>query len=219
MTLLLIVLPAGLAVAAAALCWRNRRRWRHIRARPVMTCEQLAGLPPGQFVVLTGRTSDGPLMTSPYTGRDCVGFRAMEHWSRDRYSNDFESEKRETAVGLPVRVADGTGTVSVSEQLAQRRLTRRRDALLGQESVYNRTVKDPGGKKAYTYCDEIVPASAAVFVTGITARDADGRPMLTRRHWADGGPRCSQPTSTRASPAGSGGWPVSPSSAVPRPLS
>jgi len=47
MTLLLIVLPAGLAVAAAALCWRNRRRWQHIRARPVMTCEQVAALTPG----------------------------------------------------------------------------------------------------------------------------------------------------------------------------
>ena len=77
----------------------------------------------------------------------------MEHWSRDRYSNDFESDKRETAVGLPVRVADGTGAVSVSEQFAQRRLLRRRDALLGQESVYNRTVNGVGGKKAYTYCD------------------------------------------------------------------
>jgi hypothetical protein len=110
----------------------------------------------------------------------------MEHWSRDRYSNDFESDKRETAVGLPVRVADGTGAVMVSEYLAQRRLLRRRDALLGQESGYNTTVKGVGGKKAYTYCDEIVPASAAVFVTGITARDADGRPMLTYGHWADG---------------------------------
>jgi hypothetical protein len=63
--LLLIVLPVWFAVATAELCWRNRRRWRHIRARPVMTCKQSAGLPPGQFVVLTGRTSDGPLMKSP----------------------------------------------------------------------------------------------------------------------------------------------------------
>jgi hypothetical protein len=80
--LLLIVLPAGLAVAAAALCWRNQRRWRHIQARPLMTCQQAAGLPPGQFVVQTGQTSDGPLMKSPHTGRECVGYRAMESWYR-----------------------------------------------------------------------------------------------------------------------------------------
>jgi hypothetical protein len=45
-------------------------------------------------VVLTGRTSDGPLMKSSYTGRDCIGYRAMESWHRDVYSNDFESDKR-----------------------------------------------------------------------------------------------------------------------------
>jgi hypothetical protein len=32
----------------------------------------------------------------------------------------------------------------------------------------------------------IVPASAAVFVTGITTRDTDDRPTLTHGHWADG---------------------------------
>lgn len=155
MLLLLIVLPVGFAVAAAALCWRNRRRRRHIRARPVMTCEQLAGLPPGQFVVLTGRTSDGPLMKSPYTGRVCVGYRAMESWSRDVGQNDAEGDVKSHSRGLPIRVADGT-------------------------------VKDDGGKKSYTHLDTIVPASAAVFVTGITTRDTNDRPTLTYGHWADG---------------------------------
>jgi hypothetical protein len=52
--------------------------------------------------------------------------------------------------------------------------------------MYNSTVKGVGGKKSYAYLDEVVPASAAVFVTGITARDTDGGPMLTYGHWADG---------------------------------
>jgi hypothetical protein len=186
MTLLLIVLPAGFAVATAALCWRNRRRWRHIRARPVMTCEQVAGLPPGQFVVLTGRTSDGPLMKAPYTGRVCVGYRAKVSWHRDVGQNDFESDERVDSRGLPIRVADGTGAVNVSEYLAQRRLLRRRDGLLGQVSMYDRTIKDVDGKKVYTYLDTVIPASAAVFVTGITTRDTDGGPVLTYGHWADG---------------------------------
>jgi hypothetical protein len=74
----------------------------------------------------------------------------------------------------------------VSEHLAKRRLSRQRDALLGQESTFDRTVKDSGGKTAYVYLDVIVPASAAVSVTGATARDTDGGPMLTYGHWADG---------------------------------
>jgi len=32
----------------------------------------------------------------------------------------------------------------------------------------------------------IVPASAAVFVAGVTTRDTDDRPTLTHGHWADG---------------------------------
>jgi hypothetical protein len=88
-------------VAAAALGWRNRRRWHHIRARPVLTCEQVAALPPGQFVVLTGRTSDGPLMKSPYTGRECVGYWAKESWHRDVGQNDIESDVEQHSLGLP----------------------------------------------------------------------------------------------------------------------
>jgi len=97
-------------------------------------------------VVLTGRTSDGPLMKSPCTGRVCVGYRAKESWHRDVGQNDVESDGRVDSRGLPIRVADGTGAVMVTEYVAQRRLLRRRDALLGQESMYNRTVKADGGR-------------------------------------------------------------------------
>lgn len=110
-------------------------------------------------------------MQSPYTGRVCVVYQAKESWHRDVGQNDVETDERVDSRGLPIRVADGIGAVMVSEYVAQRRLLRRRDAPLGQESMYNRTVKDVGGKKAYAYLDLIVPASAACATNCLDALD------------------------------------------------
>jgi hypothetical protein len=114
-------------------------------------------------------------MVSPYTDRACVGYRAMESWRRGVGQNDVENDVKYHSRGLPIRVADGTGAVMVSEDLAQRRLSRRRDALLGQESEFDRTVKDDAAAGACvahlpaltSHC--MRPSTASMFLPPVPA--------------------------------------------------
>jgi hypothetical protein len=61
----------------------------------------------------------------------------MESWRRDVGQNDVEGDVKYLRRGLLIRVADGTGAVMVNEDLAQRRLSRERGTLLGQESTFD----------------------------------------------------------------------------------
>jgi hypothetical protein len=182
-----VVLLAGLTVAAAAPCCRHHRRWRHIHARPVVTCRQPAALPMRQAVAVTGRTRDGPLVRAPYSGRDCIGYRAEVGYHREIGQNDLESVvERKRREGIPVPITDDTGAISVAEQLAGRSLARKRDAVLGRMIVYQQTTNAHDGKRSYHTTETVVPASATVLVTGVTTRDTDGTPMLIRDGWIDG---------------------------------